>query len=119
MPLIHKSDGKNGVEAGTFLKLSWSVIIGIVVTISIAVFGIVNAANISAHEDLNMKIEKMVEVVKVLSTVVSGNCSDIAVLKSESTSTKHMLSKLDDKLDNISRDQLEFYLKSGFKPKSR
>lgn len=117
--LIHKSDGKNGVEEGTFLKLNWGVLIGIVVTIVIALFGIINTANTSAHGDLNTKMSKLVDTVTSLSLVVSNNCTDIAVLKSESSSIKEVLGKFDNKLDKIRNDQTEFYLSRGFKSKGK
>jgi len=117
MSLIHKSDGKNGVEAGTFVKLNWGVILGIIVTISIAVFGIVNATNTAAHDELGTKMEKMVSSITTLATTTSMNCIDIAVLKSESISTKFMLEKLDSKIDNMRRNQSDFYSSKGFKSK--
>ena len=118
MAFLHKSDGKNGQEAGTFLKLNWGVTIGILATISIAIFGVVNAANTSAHSGLDLKIEKMVGAVDVLSKIVSGNCTEIAVLKNEVGSTKEVLGKLDTKLEAIRKDQIEYYISRGFKSKS-
>ena len=117
MSLIHKSDGKNGVEAGTFVKLNWGVILGIIVTISIAVFGIVNATNTAVHNELSTKMEKMASSITTLATTTSMNCIDIAVLKSESISTKFMLEKLDSKIDNMRRNQSDFYSSKGFKSK--
>jgi hypothetical protein len=118
MPFIHKSNGENGLEAGTFIKLNWGVLLGIIVASSLGIFGIIDASNKTDHIDLGTKIEKTVNAVGSLSTVVNGNCSDIAVLKAESAATKSMFDKLDLKLDSIRKDQLDFYMRSGFKVKS-
>jgi len=115
MALIQRSDGKNGIETGTFLKLNWGVLIGIIVTVAIAAFGIINAANTTAHSSLDTKIDKVVTSVGSLERVVSTNCSDIAVLKSETTTVKGVLNKMDDKLDRIRRDQTDYQISRGFK----
>lgn len=115
MSLMHRSDGKNGCEEGTFIKLNWGVLITVLVTVAIAIFGIVNTVNVSAHTDLNSKVDKLVNSITSLTSIVNLNCSEIMVLKSESTTTKNGLEKIDGKLENIRRDQTEFYSSRGFK----
>jgi len=93
---------------GYYLKINWGTLIGLVLTVVIALAGGAWHTMTSAQDTLDKKIVEQ-------SKIVTTNSQDIAVLKEIAQVTKESLKKLNEVTDQIRRDQIDFYKSRGFK----
>jgi hydroxymethylpyrimidine/phosphomethylpyrimidine kinase len=95
---------------GYYLKINWGTLIGLVLTVVVALAGGAWHTMTSAQDMLDKKIEDQAKIVSI-------NCQDIAVLKEIAATTKDSLKKLNEVTEQIRRDQLDYYRSHGFKTK--
>lgn len=98
---------KNPDDGGYSLKINWGTLIGLVLTVVIALAGGAWHTMTSAQVTQDKKIEDQAKI-------VSTNTQDIAVLKEIAQTTKESLRKLNEVTDQIRRDQIDFYKSRGF-----
>lgn len=97
---------------GYYLKINWGTLIGLVLTVVIALAGGAWHTMTSAQDTLDKKIEDQAKV-------VATNSQDIAVLKEMGRTTSLSLINLNIITEQIRRDQLDYYKYRGFKTKER
>lgn len=97
---------------GYYLKVNWGTLIGLVLTVVIALAGGAWHTMTSAQGASDKKIEDQ-------SKIVATNSQDIAVLKEIANVTKESLKKLNEVTDQIRKDQVDYYKSRGFRTEKK